>query len=187
MVSFITIQFEEKNLNYQITMTITNSTPKDVDSIFDLYKTASDFQKNKSVVTWPDFKRELIITEIKEKRQWKMITNDIIICVWATTNSDPQIWQERNQDPAIYIHRISTNSEFRGQNLVEKIVKWAKTQAVETGKKHIRMDTVGENIGLINHYKKCGFEFLGLSKLENTIGLPAHYHNATVSLFQITV
>jgi hypothetical protein len=42
-------------------------------------------------------------------------------------------------------------------------------------------------MGLINHYTKCGFEFLGLSKLSNTINLPAHYQNATVSLFQITV
>jgi hypothetical protein len=47
------------------------------------------------------------------------------------------------------------------------------------------MDTVGDNSGLINYYTKCGFEFLGLLKLKNTKGLPAHYDNATVSLFQI--
>jgi hypothetical protein len=49
------------------------------------------------------------------------------------------------------------------------------------------MDTVGENIGLTNHYKKCGFDFLGLSKLQHTSELPLHYQNATVSLFQISV
>ncbi|WP_308302160.1 hypothetical protein [Psychroflexus sp. MES1-P1E] len=49
------------------------------------------------------------------------------------------------------------------------------------------MDTVGENVGLINYYKKCGFDFLGLSILKETSELPAHYNNATVSLFQISV
>jgi ribosomal protein S18 acetylase RimI-like enzyme len=168
-------------------MNIQNSTIEDVDAIFELYKTASDYQKKKSVVTWPDFESALVLAEINEKRQWKLLIDKKIACVWATTDSDPQIWQKRNEDPAIYIHRISTNSEFRGQHLVEEIVKWSKIHAIETGKKYIRMDTVGENMGLINHYTKCGFEFLGLSKLSNTINLPAHYQNATVSLFQITV
>ena len=49
------------------------------------------------------------------------------------------------------------------------------------------MDTVGDNPGLINYYTKCGFDFLGLLKLKNTKGLPAHYDNATVSLFQMTI
>ena len=57
----------------------------------------------------------------------------------------------------------------------------------KNGKDFIRMDTVGENLGLIKYYTNCGFEFLGLSKLKNTQNLPAHYHNATVSLFQMTV
>lgn len=47
------------------------------------------------------------------------------------------------------------------------------------------MDTVGNNSGLISYYKKCGFDLLGLLQLKNTSGLPAHYENATVSLFQI--
>lgn len=49
------------------------------------------------------------------------------------------------------------------------------------------MDTVRENASLTSYYQKCGFEFLGPSKLDNTNELPAHYHNATVSLFQITL
>ncbi len=168
-------------------MNIQNSQSEDINMIFDLYKIATDLQKSKSVVPWPDFDRALIRKEINEKRQWKIVINNKIACVWAITYSDPQIWQKRNEDPAIYIHRISTNPNFRGRNLVGEIVKWSINHARETNKKYIRMDTVGENMGLINHYKKCGFDFLGLSKLKSTIGLPAHYHNATVSLFQIAL
>jgi len=37
------------------------------------------------------------------------------------------------------------------------------------------------------HYTACGFDFLGLSQLKNTDGLPQHYHNAVVSLFELKV
>lgn len=90
-------------------------------------------------------------------------------------------------DEIFYIHRIATNPDFRGQNLVGQIVEWVKSYAEENQKQFTRMDTIGDNPGLINCYKKCGFDFLGLLKLKNSKGLPAHYDNATVSLFQMTI
>lgn len=170
-------------MNFQIQ----NSNLNDIDDIFRLYKIATDFQKTRFSIHWPEFDRELIETEISENRQWKIVSEGKIACVWATTFNDPQIWEEKNEDPSVYIHRIATNPDFRGQNLVGKIVKWAKNYALENKKQFIRMDTVGDNSGLINHYTKCGFEFLGLLKLKNTEGLPAHYNNATVSLFEMTI
>jgi RimJ/RimL family protein N-acetyltransferase len=168
-------------------MKINNSIIVDIDEIFRLYKVATDFQKTRFINHWPVFEKSLVETEIAENRQWKIIIDEKIACLWATTFTDPQIWEERNNDPSIYIHRIATNPDFRGQNLVIEIVKWAKMYAKEYNKAFIRMDTVGDNPGLIRHYEKCGFTFLGLLKLTNTIGLPAHYDNATVSLFQIEI
>ena len=166
-------------------MTIENSGIEDLSEIFRLYESARDFQKTKSAVLWPQFDKKLIETEIAENRQWKILIDNQIACVWATTFSDPEIWEERNVDPSIYIHRIATNPIFRGQNLVEAIVEWAKKYAGENEKRFIRMDTVGENKGLINYYQKCGFDYLGLLKLKNTANLPIHYHDATVCLFQM--
>ena len=166
-------------------MEIHNSTPNDIDEIFRLYKMATDFQKTKYIIHWPEFDRNLVETEIAENRQWKIIIDNRTACVWATTFDDPQIWGQLNADPAVYIHRIATNPDFRGNNLVAAIVSWAKQYALQHNKKHVRLDTVGDNPGLIAYYTKCGFDFLGLSKLTNTAGLPAHYDNATVSLFQL--
>ena len=166
---------------------IQNSNINDIDEIFRLYKIATDFQKTKFTSHWPVFKRALIENEISKHTQWKIIADGKIACVWATTFSDPQIWEERNEDPSVYIHRIATNPNFRGNNLVGKIVEWAKLYAAENQKDFIRMDTVGDNSGLIGHYTKCGFNFLGLLKLKNSRGLPAHYENATVSLFEISI
>lgn len=168
-------------------MTIENSKTKDTSEIFRLYEIAREFQKAKGAVIWPNFEKELIETEIEEQRQWKILINNQIACVWATTFSDPQIWQERNEDPSLYIHRIATNPNFRGQNLVRDIISWSKKYAKINEKKFVRMDTVSENEGLIQYYQKCGFDFLGLSQLKNTDNLPAHYHDATVSLFQMIV
>ncbi len=166
-------------------MIIANSNSSDIEEIFRLYRLATDFQKTKNIVLWPEFDKKLIETEIAENRQWKMVIDNEIACIWATTFSDPQIWGEKNADPAVYIHRIATNPEFRGRNLVAVIVAWAKEHAGEHHKQFIRMDTVGENTALINYYQKCGFGFLGLVKLGDTDSLPGHYHDAEVSLFEI--
>lgn len=168
-------------------MEIRNSVFKDMETILELCTAATEFQQSKAMVSWPHFEPQLIENEIREKRQWKMIVDNKIVCVWAITESDPQIWGEKNSAPALYLHRIATNPHFRGRNLVFDIVAWAKVFAKERNLQYIRMDTVGENQGLISYYKKCGFDFLGLSKLEDTVGLPAHYHKATVCLFQMPV
>ncbi len=166
-------------------MTIHNSTIDDINEIFRLYGMAKAFQHAKGVVEWPIFEQSLVETEIKEQRQWKLVMDNQIACVWTTTFDDPLIWLERNTDPAVYIHRIATNPDFRGNDLVKKIVNWAKKYAIANQKKFIRMDTVGKNTSLINYYKKSGFDFLGMLQLEDTDALPTHYHKANVSLFEI--
>jgi ribosomal protein S18 acetylase RimI-like enzyme len=166
-------------------MEIKNCKEEDINEIFSLYRIATDFQKTRFTSHWPEFERNLVETEIAENRQWKIVIDSKIACVWATTFNDPQIWEDRNNDPAIYIHRIATSHEFRALNLVGQIVEWAEQHALDHNKKFIRMDTVGDNPGLIGYYSKCGFDFLGLLKLKDTEGLPTHYENATVSLFQI--
>ena len=167
-------------------MTIQNATINDMDDIFKLYKIASDYQKTKkTVVVWPDFDRDMVISEIKENRQFKLIINNTIACVWAITFKDDQIWETSQNDNAMYIHRIATNPEFRGQHLVTKIVDWAKGYALTKVIDYIRLDTLGNNTGLIAYYKQSGFDFLGMFDLNNTNGLPEHYHNQRACLFQI--
>lgn len=168
-------------------MQIANSNISDIEEIFKLYELATNFQKSKKeVVVWPAFERALVETEIAENRQWKLLINGEVACVWAITFSDEQIWEKRNQDRAIYIHRIATNPNFRGQGFVQKIVDWAKVYAPSVDKKFIRLDTMGNNVGLIELYKKAGFDFLGFFKLKNTDKLPEHYRTELPAcLFEI--
>ncbi|WP_437438135.1 GNAT family N-acetyltransferase [Cellulophaga baltica] len=134
---------------------------------------------------WPDFKRALVETEIAEKRQWKLIIDDEVACLWAITFSDAQIWEERDNSTSIYIHRIATNPKFRGNNYMNTIVTWAKTYAQSIEKRFIRLDTLGNNTKLIKHYQKAGFDFLGMFDLKNTDMLPDHYQDQPACLFEI--
>lgn len=167
-------------------MTITESTIEDIPEIFRLYKLATEFQKIKFPANqWPVFDNELITNEVVQKKQFKVLIDNKIACVWAITFSDEQIWEESENESAIYIHRIATNPEFRGNNFVKILVTWSKKYALDLNKEVIRMDTCGKNEGLINHYENCGFNFLGMKTLTNTSRLPSHYHNAEVCFFEI--
>lgn len=167
-------------------MKIENVTLNDIDTVFDLYRSAADYQRSKqTVVVWPEFDRKMVETEIRELRQWKLLIDDRVACIWATTFSDEQIWEERNRDAAVYIHRIATHPDFRGQHFVKRIVDWAKNYARLHDKDYIRLDTLDQNTGLIRHYTQSGFTFLGMFDMQNTAGLPGHYHGKPVCLFQL--
>ncbi|MDA7849564.1 GNAT family N-acetyltransferase, partial [Flavobacteriaceae bacterium] len=101
-------------------MVISNSSLEDLSEIFRLYKLATDLQKLKFPQNqWPLFDQKLISTEIIEDRQFKLIIDNTIACVWAVTFTDEQIWEARENYLSIYIHRIATNPKFRGNNYVQ--------------------------------------------------------------------
>ena len=169
-------------------MNILPSEVSDIDEIFRLYALATEHQRAiNAVVVWPNFERELVVCEIAENRQWKLLIDEQIACVWATTFSDPQIWEERNVDKAIYIHRIATNPVFRGRNFVLNIVQWARKYAEDAGLDYVRLDTLGHNYKLIDYYQQAGFTFLGMFDLKDTSELTAHYQGVPAALFEIKI
>lgn len=149
----------------------------DADAILALYNAARHLQTQKKMVVWPKFERSLIEEEIREERQWKLVIDDEIACNWAITFEDKEIWEERDNNDAIYIHRIATSPVFRGNRFIDGIVAWAKAYALSKGKRYIRLDTLGNNTRLIDHYKSAGFNFLGIFQLKSTKNLPAHYQD----------
>ena len=159
----------------------------DIDAIFKLYDQAAEFQKTVFHKHWAGFERSLVEKEIAESRQWKILSNGEIACIFAITFNDPLIWREKDSDPSIYIHRIVTNPSFRGGRYVKDIVKWALDYAPGIGKEFIRMDTWGDNEKLKEYYLSCGFEYLGITQMDNTDGLPKHYEGLSLALFEIKV
>ena len=170
---------------------IINSTMEDIDTIFNFYDMAIDFQKKVFHKQWEGFEHSLVETEIKENRQWKIIENGKVACTFVITFNDTFIWKERDKQPSIYIHRIVTNPEFRGKNYVNDIILWAKQYCKEQKRDFIRLDTWGDNHKLIDYYVQCGFTFLEIIPIDNVpeggnSSLPKHY-KGTLALFEIPV
>jgi len=168
-------------------MQIINGSIEDINAIFKLYDDAISFQKTKFNKHWQGFERSLVETEINENRQWKIVIDEQIACIFAITFDDELIWGNKNNEPALYIHRIVTNPMFRGKHLVKIIIEWAKDFCKKHNKQFIRMDTWGDNESLTTYYQSCGFKFLGLTTLQKSEGLPKHYEGAHLSLFEIKV
>jgi ribosomal protein S18 acetylase RimI-like enzyme len=168
-------------------MHIENSSAADTDEIFRLYDLAIEFQKKVSEQHWLPFERSLVEKEIAEQRQFKIIIEGKIACIFCIAWNDPLIWGEKDAEPSIYLHRIVTNPEFRGKNFVAEIINWALVFGREKERKYLRMDTWGDNAKLREYYEKCGFEFLGIVKPASPHLLPAHYASITLSLFQIKI
>ncbi|MFV8326418.1 GNAT family N-acetyltransferase [Flavobacterium sp. ZS1P14] len=168
-------------------MIVANSTLGDIDAIFNLYEEGTTYQKSIAKKHWKGFERSLIETEINENRQWKIIVDGQIACVFAVTYSDPFIWQEKDKEPSVYIHRICTNPLFRGNGFTKRIVDWAKEFALENQKQFIRMDTGSGNGKLNDYYVSCGFTYLGITEYPVTANLPEHYKGGSSSLFEIAL
>jgi len=159
----------------------------DLNEIFRLYALATAYQKKYITAIWPTFDREMVQREIEQQRQYKFMIDKHVACVFAVAFSDPEIWFEKDKESALYIHRIAANPAFRGQHFVKQIVAWGKEYAFSHQLYYIRMDTTAGNTRLINYYQDCGFDYLGEVQLGISDLLPAHYQNASMSLFEIKI
>ena len=170
---------------------IINSRMEDIDTIFNFYDMAIDYQKKVFHKQWEGFDRSLIEKEIQENRQWKIIETGEVACIFVITFNDTFIWKERDKQPSIYIHRIVTHPHFRGKAYVNDIIEWGKQYCKKNNRDFIRLDTWGDNAKLIDYYSNCGFNFLEIISLDNipegiNQGLPKHY-KGTLALFEIAI
>lgn len=166
-------------------MEIRNAGPGDIETLFSLYDAAIEFQKTVFDKHWLGFDRDLVNTEIAERRLWKLTEDDAVACIWSVAYSDPMIWGENSGDSAMYIHRIVTNPNFRGRGYVRVITGWAIAHARGSGLRFVRMDTWGDNQKLLEYYQSCGFAFKGLVTPTPSETLPKHYEGISLSLFEI--
>ena len=166
-------------------MEIVRSTTNDLETIFTLYDAAIAYQKAVSHLHWLPFERNRVEVEIDQGRQWKIMVDGQVACIFATAYADPEIWGERSDAPAVYLHRIVTNPAFRGRNFVFHIVQWAKEHGKNLDKKFVRLDTWSDNLRLKDHYLAAGFRFLGNVTPSDFSKLPSHYTGISLGLFEI--
>ena len=168
-------------------MEIVNAGIDDLGTLMTFYDNAIAHQKAVSNLVWKGFDKPVVVKEIEEGRQWKIMIDGKVACVFMTAFNDPDIWDGRDKDAAIYIHRICTDPDFRGRGFVKLITDWAIDFAKNNNLGFVRLDTWQDNAKLHEIYLNAGFTYVGLKLIDASGNLPKHYWGVTLGLFEINV
>lgn len=166
-------------------MLITVSKPEDIPAIFERYDEAIDYQKAVKGNAWKGFEVSLIEQEIAENRHYVIKDGDEVACTFVLSFDDELIWKAANKDKAVYIHRVAVNPKFRGKGFIQIIINWLKEKANQWNIDFIRLDTEIGNDRIKNYYISCGLTYKGSTEIDWQVGMPLHYKNATLILFEI--
>jgi ribosomal protein S18 acetylase RimI-like enzyme len=164
---------------------IVNTTMVDLDSVIWLFEQAMELQGKNGYKVWEEIDKTALQKDIQEGLQYKIIKGDDILCIFSIQLNDPLIWQDRDQNDAIYLHRIVTNPNFKGQKQFQNVLNWAKQFVQQNNLKFVRMDTWADNRKIIDYYKSFGFEFIGNYKTTNATELPIQNRNLNVALLEM--
>lgn len=164
---------------------IVNTTTEDYDVISLLFKKAMELQGKNGYKVWNDIDEAALKEDIRNKLQYKILKGNEIVCIFSIQYNDPFIWNNRDKNDAIYLHRIVVNSNFKGQRQFEKVLNWAMQFAQHNNLEFIRMDSWADNENLINYYKSFGFKLIENYKTTNAQELPIQNRNLNVALLEI--
>lgn len=164
---------------------IVNAIKDDLATIVGLFKQAMELQGKNGYKVWSSMDKVGIEKDIANGLQYKIVKGNDIVCIFSIQRSDPFIWRERDQNDAIYLHRIVVNPQFKGQKQFENVLNWAKQFAQINKLRFVRMDTWADNAKIIEYYRSFGFEFIESYKTSNAPELPMQNRNLDVALLEI--
>lgn len=165
--------------------TIFNTTRDDLDIILWIFQQAIDLQGKSGYKVWEGIDKITLLKDIDNGHQYKIVKDSKVLCIFSVQYKDPFIWRERDQDDAIYLHRVVVNPDYKGQKQFLKVLNWAKEVAEERNLRFVRMDTWADNEKIIEYYKSFGFEFFENYTTADTPELPVHNRNLNVALLEI--
>ena len=163
---------------------IINSTHADLPQIFELFDQSIRYQQRKGFPVWKNYDQNVIVKDIEHKHHFKVLVDSKTAMVFSIRYSDKLIWRERDQDDAIYLHRIVVNPEFKGRKLFGDIFNWAIEQARMRMLHYVRMDTWATNANIIEYYKSFGFVFVENYTTPDSEELPVHNRNLALALLE---
>jgi GNAT superfamily N-acetyltransferase len=164
---------------------IINTEKSDLNFIYHLFDEAIAYQKRNNYPVWPDYDRTVLIKDIDNKLQYKLVNNDEIAYVFSICYSDKVIWREKDKNDAIYLHRMVVNPKSKGQKRFGKILEWALEHCKHKNLQFIRMDTWADNPNIIDYYKSFGFDIVGNFKTPDSDELPIQQRNNEIVLLEM--
>ena len=164
---------------------IVHTEKADLPIIIEFFKEAIEYQKRNGYPIWPTIDLKAIESDISLKRQYKIVINDEIACVFSISESDKMIWRERDKDKAIYILRVVTNPNHKGKKQFAKALLWVNEYCQKNDIPLIRMDTWGDNQSIIDYYHSFGFKKVENYTTPNSEDIPVEQRNNYVILLEL--
>lgn len=166
---------------------ITNTSLEDWDIIMGLFRKAIELQGKNSYKVWAEIDEVELKKDIENRRQYKILKDNNVLCVFSVQFNDPFIWGKKDQNNAIYLHRIVVNPNFKGQKQFKTVLNWAKQYALQNHLQYVRMDTWADNAKIISYYQTFGFKFIGNHQTGNEPELPLQNRNLKVALLEMDI
>ena len=163
---------------------IENTTHEDLKFVYELFDTSIVYQEKNGYPMWKNYDKNVLIRDVSNKQQYKIIIDDAIAMVFSVCYSDKIIWREMEKGDSIYLHRIVVNPKFKGQRLFGAIFEWAIRHAKGLGFRFVRMDTWADDQNIIDYYKGFGFYFIEDFNTPDIPELPIHNRNIPLALLE---
>lgn len=166
---------------------ITNTTMAEWSAIMELFEAAIHDQASRGRKVWASIDADALKRDIQNRLQYKVIANERIVCLFSALYADPLIWGDRDQQDAIYLHRIVVNPHQKGNRLFQQVLDWACDVARRKNLRYIRMDTWADNDRIISYYESFGFRKLDTLITGDSPDLPEQNRNLHIALLQYEV
>jgi ribosomal protein S18 acetylase RimI-like enzyme len=165
-------------------LSISNTLEADLEFIYSLFEDAIIYQRKNGYPDWSDYCKDSLKEDIRLKRQYKIVIDGDIACIFTTCFSDTIVWREEDKNDAIYLHRIVVNKHYKGQRLVGKVIDFTSTLGKKLNRNKIRIDTWANNSSIIDYYKSFNFKIVRHSFNPDVPELPIQMRGNKVVLME---
>ena len=164
--------------------TIIHTNLDDLPFIYSLFDDAIIYQRRNGYPDWKDYSKDVLEDDILKQKQFKIIINEEIACIFTCCLEDKIVWRERDQSDAIYLHRIVSNKDHKGQKLFQDVLSFTISKCKELNRQFIRLDTWANNDSIINYYASFGFDIVKYSINPDIPELPIQMRGNRVALME---
>lgn len=156
----------------------------EIDELQALFASAIAWQQQRGVPTFTTFPASFFAQEINEGAIFVARRAGKLVGTVSLYEADDYIW-DNDAAPALYIHRLASLRTAEGRGVGAALIGWSRRRAAELGKQWLRVDCWADNIELCRFYERQGFSIVRDKNTGQHAGLPEHYQNINLRLFQM--
>ena len=166
---------------------IKNTSIEELDRSCEIMDKGIAFQKRKGHPHYLTNDRQFHERDILLGQHYTVYVDGEVGGIFSLSFNDKVIWRDKEKGDAVYLHRIITKDEFKGQRLLQHIIDWTIRYTRNQKRKYIRLDTWDNNPPLVDYYKSFGFYISEHFTMPQTDELSVNAWGNDVVLMQLDV